>query len=106
MVRQYEIYSINLNPTIGHEINKRRPCLIISPDSMNKYIGTVIIAPMTSTNKKYPTRIKTVLNNKQGYIVLDQIRTIDKNRIEKKLGILNKITIKKVKNLLKEMLID
>jgi mRNA interferase MazF len=80
---------VNLDPTIGHEIKKTRPCLIISPDEMNQFIGTVIIAPMTTKGRNYPTRVDCLFQNKQGQIVLDQIRTIDKKRVVKKLGTIN-----------------
>jgi mRNA interferase MazF len=77
---------ISLDPTVGSEIQKTRPCLIISPDEMNRHIKTVIVAPMTSTEKEYPTRVSCKFRKKQGQIVLDQIRTIDKSRLIKKLG--------------------
>jgi mRNA interferase MazF len=76
----------NLNPTVGSEIQKTRPCLIVSPDEMNKHIRTVIIAPMTTAGKDYPTRVSCTFQKKKGQIVLDQIRTIDKTRLVKKLG--------------------
>ena len=85
-VRRFEVHLITLDPTKGSEIRKTRPCLIISPDEMNKHIRTVIVAPMTSTIKKYPTRIITTFQGKKGEIVLDQIRTVDKSRLVKKLG--------------------
>lgn len=77
---------VNLDPTVGSEIQKTRPCLIISPDEMNRNIRTVMIAPMTSAQKDYPTRVCCTLRKKQGQIVLDQVRTIDKTRLVKKLG--------------------
>ena len=85
-LKQYQIVLVNLDPTIGSEIKKTRPCLVISPDEMNHNIRTVIIAPMTSTNRDYPTRVSCVFRKKQGQIVLDQIRTIDKTRLIRKLG--------------------
>jgi mRNA interferase MazF len=97
---------VNLDPTIGHEIKKTRPCLVISPDEMNRNIQTVIIAPLTTKSHKYPTRIPVTLLNKKGWIVLDQIRTIDNKRIIKKTGSINNETIFKVKNIIKEMLVD
>jgi len=106
VIHQYDIYLINLDPTIGHEIKKSRHCVIISPDEMNKYIKTVIIAPMTSKSKKYPTRVSTKVKNKNGYIVLDQIRTVDKIRLLKKIGSLDIISIKELKQIIKEMLVD
>lgn len=75
---RYEVYLINLDPTIGSEIKKTRPCLIISPNEMNKHISTLIIAPLTSTKRNYPTRINCKVQGKEVQIVLDQIRTVDK----------------------------
>jgi len=103
MYNQYSIVLVNLEPTIGSEIKKTRPCVIISPNEMNFNINTVIIAPMTSKSRNYPTRIKI---NENSYIVLDQIRTIDKQRIIKKLGKLDIEIILKIKQTIKEMLVD
>jgi mRNA interferase MazF len=86
VVNRFDVYLINLDPTIGSEIHKTRPCLIISPDEMNRHIRTVIVAPMTTAGKQYPTRVNCQFENKKGQIVLDQIRTIDKARLLKKLG--------------------
>lgn len=86
MVKRFEIYLINLNPTIGVEIQKKRPCLIISPDQINRHIKTVIIAPMTTKSRNFPTRIACEFEGKKGSIVLDQIRTVDKTHLIKKLG--------------------
>ncbi len=86
VVKRFDVYLVSLDPTVGSEIQKTRPCLVISPDEMNKHIRTVIIAPMTSTGKDYPTRIRCTFRKKQGHIVLDQIRTIDKERLIRKLG--------------------
>ena len=86
VVKRFDVYLINLDPTIGSEIQKTRPCVIISPDEMNRHIRTVIVAPMTSAIKDYPTRVLCNLKSKKGQIVLDQIRTIDKSRFIKKLG--------------------
>ncbi|MCP4579750.1 MAG: type II toxin-antitoxin system PemK/MazF family toxin [Deltaproteobacteria bacterium] len=85
-VKRFDVYRVNLDPTVGSEIQKTRPCLVISPDEMNRNIRTVIIAPMTSARKDYPTRVPCIFRKKQGQIVLDQIRTIDKTRLIKKLG--------------------
>src|SRR5574344_2293367 len=106
LIYQYYIYQINLDPTQGHEIKKTRPCLIISPDEMNHNIGTVIIAPMTTKSHDYPPRIPINFENKDGWIVLDQIRTVDKTRLVKKLGIIKKEQIIQVKKVIKEMLVD
>lgn len=85
MVKRFDVYFVNLDPTVGKEIKKTRPCLIVSPDSMNKVLATVIIAPITSTIRGYPTRIKSFIDGRNGEIMLDQIRTIDKERLVKKL---------------------
>jgi mRNA interferase MazF len=106
VITQYEIWLVNLDPTVGHEIKKTRPCVVISPDEMNSNIQTIIIAPMTSRSKSYPTRISVRLKGKTGYIVLDQIRTLDKSRFIKKLSKLSSNNQKKIKAILKEMLID
>jgi mRNA interferase MazF len=85
-VKRFDVYLVNLDPTVGSEIQKTRPCLVISPDEMNRNIRTVIIAPMTSAQKVYPTRVSCTFQKKKGQIVLDQLRTIDKARLVKKLG--------------------
>lgn len=105
-INQYEIYLINLDPSVGHEIKKTRPCLVISPDEINRNIQTVIIAPMTTKSHDYPTRVKISFRNKTGWIVLDQIRTVDKRRLVKKLGRISDDAIRKVKAVIKEMLVD
>jgi len=86
VVKRFDIFLVSLDPTVGSEIQKTRPCLVISPDEMNHNIRTVIIAPMTTATKNYPTRVSCTFRRKQGQIVLDQIRTIDKTRLVKKLG--------------------
>jgi mRNA interferase MazF len=106
VINQYDILLVNLDPTIGHEIQKTRPCVVISPNEMNHAIKTVIIAPMTTKSNTYPTRISLIFENKDGWIVLDQIRTIDKRRVIKKLGKLGSHNIKNVKDVLNEMLIE
>ena len=106
VIRQYEIYLISLDPTIGHEIKKVRPCVIISPDEMNKNISTVIIAPMTTQSRFYPTRTPLKFDGKEAWIVLDQLRTIDRERLIKKLGKIDQKTINQVKSIIKEMLVD
>jgi len=103
---QYDVYLINLDPTIGHEIKKTRPCLIISPDEMNENLRTVIIAPMTTKTHDYPTRVSVDFQEKKGWIVLDQLRTVDKKRLTRKLGTIDKKTIQKVKAVIKQMLVD
>lgn len=86
VAKRFDVYLINLDPTVGSEIRKTRPCLIISPDEMNLHINTVIVAPMTTAGREYPTRVSCTFQRKKGQIVLDQIRTIDKSRLVKKLG--------------------
>ena len=103
MISRFEVYYANLDPTVGREIKKTRPCVIISPNEMNHNISTVIIAPLTSKLRNYPTRVPCKVEGKQGQIVIDQIRTIDKIRLIKKIDTLNKITQKKVLNVLTEM---
>jgi mRNA interferase MazF len=103
VIKQFEIHLINLDPTIGSEIKKTRPCLIVSPDEMNRHINTVIIAPMTTKGKAYPTRVKCKFQGKQGLIVLDQIRTVDKQRLVKKLGKITPTTQTEVLKILGEM---
>ncbi len=105
-INQYQIILVNLDPTIGSEIKKTRPCVVISPNEMNKYLRTVVVAPMTTNSKKYPTRVEVKHDNKQGWIVLDQITTIDRQRIIKQLGKLSKPEIKELKNILRETYID
>jgi len=106
VIRQYEVYLISLDPTIGHEIKKARPCIIISPDEMNKNISTVIIAPMTTQSRFYPTRIPLKFAEKEAWIVLDQLRTVDRKRLIKKLGKIEQVIINQVKSIIKEMLVD
>ena len=106
VIRQYDIFLINLDPSVGHEIQKTRPCVVISPDEMNRNIGTVIIAPMTTKSRNYPTRVGIRFQNKTGWIVLDQIRTVDKNRLVRKLGRLDEKYILEVKDVLQAMLVD
>ena len=105
-IKQYDVYLINLNPTIGSEIKKTRPCIVISPDEMNRNIQTIIIAPMTTKSHGYPTRVKITFKRKIGWIVLDQIRTVDSKRLVRRLGRVTDDTITKVKTVIKEMLVD
>jgi len=103
VVKRFDIFLINLDPTIGSEIRKARPCLIISPDEMNNFIATVIIAPMTTKGRDYPTRVPCTFKRKSGQIVLDQIRTVDKIRLIKKLGTIDVDTQEKIFSTLAEM---
>lgn len=106
MVEQYQIYLINLDPTIGYEIKKTRPCIVISPNEMNSNLSTIIIAPMTTKSHDYPTRAPIRFAGKKGWVVVDQIRTIDKQRLVKILGIADFHTQLTIKNIIKEMLVD
>ena len=102
-MKRFEVYLINLDPTVGEEIKKTRACLIISPDEMNEHISTVIIAPMTSRVRNYPSRITCVFQGKKGQIVLDQIRTVDKKRLIKKIGVIDVQSQYEVIQILQEM---
>ena len=103
VINRFEVHLVNLDPTIGHEIKKTRPCLIISPDEMNHHIRTVIVAPMTTKGRTYPTRIQCTFQGKSGQIVLDQLRTVDSVRLVKKLGKISQKTSLKVLVVLQEM---
>jgi len=105
-IKQYQIVLVNLDPTVGSEIKKTRPCVVISPNEMNKYLQTIIIAPMTSQSKRYPTRIEVKHNDNDGWIVIDQIRTIDKIRIIKVLDKLSAKEIDNVKSVIQETFVD
>ena len=97
---------MSLDPTFGSEMNKTRPCVIISPNEMNKYLQTIVIAPMTSSPKDYPTRVAVKHNKSNGWIVLDQIRTIDRHRIIKSFDKLNDKEIINLKAIMKETYVD
>ena len=103
VVKRFEVHLVNLDPTIGSEIKKTRPCVIVSPDEMNRYISTVIVAPMTTQGKVYPTRIKCKFEGKTGLVVLDQLRTVDKRRLVKRLGQIDKKTKQEIIEKLAEM---
>ena len=100
---RFDVFLVRLDPTEGHEIRKTRPCLIISPDEMNHHIDTVIVAPMTTRSRTYPTRVPIRFKRKSGQIVLDQIRTIDKSRLVKPLGKIDESAQKQVLALLAEL---
>ncbi len=102
-VKRFDVYLINLDPTVGSEIQKTRPCLVVSPDEMNRYINTVIVAPMTTAGRDYPTRISCSFKKKKGRVVLDQIRTIDKKRLIKKIGTIDSETQLQVISILQRM---
>jgi mRNA interferase MazF len=103
VVQRFEVYLVQLDPTRGHEIQKTRPCLIVSPDEMNRFISTVIVAPLTTKGRSYPTRVTCSFQGKRGQIVLDQIRTVDKGRLVKKLGVISKTSQQKTLAILQEM---
>ena len=103
---QYAIVLVNLDPTLGSEIQKTRPCVIVSPNEMNRYLNTIVIAPMTSSLKEYPTRIPVNHDGKKGTIAIDQIRTVDKKRIIKVLGKLKMTETKSTKEVIKETFVD
>ena len=103
VVKRFEIFLVNLDPTVGSEIKKTRPCLVISPDQMNLYINTVIVAPMTTKGKLYPTRVGCKFRGKQGMVILDQIRTVDKTRLVQKAGRLDTKTQAEVLRVLGEL---
>lgn len=102
-MNRFDIYLINLDPTVGSEIQKTRPCVIISPNAINHNVNTVIIAPLTSKGKLYPTRVLCTFQKKQGLVVLDQLRTVDKIRLVKNLGQLDKASSKTVLDVLAKL---
>lgn len=102
-VRRYDIYLVNLDPTQGSEMQKMRPCVVISPDEMNRYISAVIIAPMTSTRRGYPSRVNVTFQRKKGQVILDQIRTVNKSRLVRRLGVLPDTRAREVADVLREM---
>jgi mRNA interferase MazF len=102
-VKRFEVYLVNLDPTVGSEIKKSRPCLVISPDELNRFIATVIVAPMTTKGRDYPSRVPCVFQGKQGQVVLDQIRTVDKTRLVKRLGKVGQQTQSDVLSVLAEL---
>ena len=105
-LKQYQIVLVNLDPTIGSEMKKTRPCVIISPDEMNQYLQTIVVAPMTSNSKPYPTRVEVKHNKTKGWVVLDQIRTIDRKRVVKIFDFLSDKEIYKLKAVIQETFVD
>lgn len=101
-INQYEIVLVNPEPTLGSEINKTRPCVVISPDEMNHFLNTIVIVSITSTLKKYPTRVRISHQEINGMVAVDQIRTIDTSRIIKIIGRLEMETVNKLKNIIHE----
>ena len=106
VINQYDIVLVNLEPTIGHEIRKSRPCLVISPIEMNSHLSIIMIAPMTTKSHTFPSRVSLSFAGKSGWVVLDQIRPIDKRRVIKHLGKIEIKTIEQIKMIIKEMLVD
>jgi mRNA interferase MazF len=102
-VKRFEVYLVNLDPTVGSEIKKSRPCLVISPNELNRFIATVIVAPMTTKGRDYPSRVSCVFQGKQAHVVLDQIRTVDKTRLVRRLGKVGPQTQSEVLSVLAEM---
>jgi mRNA interferase MazF len=102
-VNRFDVYLVTLDPTVGSEIQKTRPCLIVSPDEMNHHVATVIVAPMTTKGRPYPTRVVCVFDGKEGQIVLDQLRTVDKTRLVRRLGGIGEETQEAVLGVLGEM---
>ena len=100
---RFEIHLVSLDPTQGSEIRKTRPCVIVSPDEMNRHVRTVIIAPMTTVRRRYPTRVPIRFRGKDGQIALDQIRTVDKSRLVRKVGVANKETAAAIAQVLVQM---
>nr|DAS00840.1 MAG TPA: PemK-like protein [Caudoviricetes sp.] len=105
-IKQYKVVLVNLDPTLGSEVKKTRPCLVISPDEMNKHLNTIIIAPITSSSKPYPTRIEIKGENTKGWVMIDQIRTIDKQRITKVFNSVSENEIMEIKNVIKNTFVD
>ncbi|MDC8449440.1 MAG: type II toxin-antitoxin system PemK/MazF family toxin [Nitrospira sp.] len=103
VVRRFDVYLVRLDPTEGREIRKTRPCPVISPDELNRHIDTVIVAPMTTKGRPYPTRVPVRFRRKMGQIVLDQLRTVDKSRLVKRLGAVDQTTADHVSALLAEL---
>jgi len=105
-IAQYHIVLVNLDYTLGAEIRKTRPCVVISPDEMNRHLRTIVVAPMTTRSRLYPTRVKLIHKKKTGWIALDQIRTIDRKRIIKKEGALNTSVIARLKEVIRETYVE
>ena len=103
VINRFDVFLVNLDPTVGHEIKKFRPCLVISPDEMNHHIRTVIVAPMTTKGRGYPTRVSCKFKGKTGQVVLDQLRTVDSARLAKKLGKISQKKGSEVLAVLQEM---
>jgi len=103
LVKRFDVHLVNLDPTVGHKIQKSRPCVVISPDEMNRHLQTVIIAPLTTTTRPYPTRVACRFQRKPGQVALDQIRTVDRQRLMRRLGKLDSTTAAAISAVLLEM---
>ena len=103
VVKRFDVYLVALDPAVGSEIQKTRPCLVVSPDEMNRHIATVIVAPMTTKGQPYPSRVPCQFEGKDGQVVLDQLRTVDKSRLVKHLGGIDAETQTGVLNTLAKM---
>jgi mRNA interferase MazF len=106
VIKQYDIFIVSLDPTMGSEIKKTRPCVVISPDEMNGPLQTVQVAPMTSNVRAYPWRVPIAFQAKKGMIALDQIRTVDKRRLVKRVGRAGRMVVEKIKQVVREMLVE
>ncbi len=106
VIKQYEIVLVNLDPTIGSEIKKTRPCLVLSPNEMNKFLRTIVVAPMTTVSRSYPTRVAILQYKKKGFAAIDQIRTIDKARITKTLGKISNQEVENCKSVIRETFVE
>lgn len=105
-IKQYQIFLVNLDPTLGSEIQKTRLCVVVSTNEMNKYLQTIVVCPMTINLREYPTRVAATTDNKKGMIIIDQIRTIDKSRIINFFGNLNNTEIRNCKRVIKQTFVD
>jgi mRNA interferase MazF len=103
VIKRFDVFLVTLDPTVGHEIQKIRPCLVVSPDEVNRIIGTVIVAPMTKGRQSYPTRVPVKFKGREGSVALDQIRAVDKSRLINKVGVIKEPTRSKVLAILQEM---
>lgn len=106
VVSQYDVVLVNLDPTVGSEVRKTRPCVVISPDEMNRQVSTLVIAPMTSTSNVYPSRVQVFSGGRTGWVMLDQVRTIDRLRVTKVLGRLSMDEIDQIKQVIKGLFVD
>lgn len=103
VIKRFDVFLVTLDPTVGHEIQKTRPCVVVSPDEINRIIGTVIVAPMTKGRQSYPTRVSIKFKEREGSVALDQIRAVDKSRLVNKVGVIKEPTRSKLLAILQEM---